>query len=167
MLVQLQISIHTQRTSFPNALHKYSATLMVAINGRFHKKKGNGAVCAENRLLRNHGSFQPKRLMESVQLLLEGTHSQKIQVRYANKNAWMIPLMSSRSGESLRPRINVMRTATLSMNHTPRRSRKVLWSTNQCLEDHHHLKLCNRPVTWFPQVINFSWQVRDECFSGF
>ena len=44
-----------------------------------------------------------------------------------------MPLMTSRSGESLRPLINVIRTATLSMNHTPRLSRN--WcglQTNAC-----------------------------------
>ena len=40
--------------------------------------------------------------------------------------------MISRSGESLLLRIRVMRTATLSMNHTPRPA-KMLWSTHQGL----------------------------------
>ena len=167
MLVQLQISIHTQRTSFPNALHKYSANLMVAISGRFHKKKGIGAACAENKLLRNHGSFQPRRLIESVQLLLEGTHSQKIQVRYANKNAWMIPLMISRSGESLRPRINVMRTATLSMNHTPRRSRKYCGRQTNAWRSITISSCAILRSPGFPQGIYLLWQVRNEGFSEF
>ena len=51
---------------------------------------GRGARC-DVKLLNNycvdamdiHGSFHPSRLMESVKLLLEGAHSQKIQVLQA------------------------------------------------------------------------------------
>ena len=97
---------------------------MIKGPGRRHRMAGKGAMCGAKWLRLCHGSSHPKRLMESVQLLLEGIHSQKIHVLYAKSNAWIMPLMISRSGESLRPRINVMRTVTLSMNHTPRRSRK-------------------------------------------
>ena len=106
---------------------------MMAAVGRCQRMAGKGASCAVKPLVLNHGSFHPSRLIESVQLLLEGTHSQKIQVLYAKSNAWIMPLMTSRSGESLRPLISVIRTATLSMNHTPRLSRN--WcglQTNAC-----------------------------------
>ena len=96
---------------------------MVAAVGKCQRMAGKGASCAVKPLDLYHGSFHPNRLIESVQVLLEGTHSQKIQVLYAKSNAWIMPLMISRSGESLGPLINVMRTATLSMNHTPRLSR--------------------------------------------
>ena len=158
---------HPTHFFFPNALHKNSATRMVASRGRFHTKKGNGAVCAEKWLFRNHGSFQPRRLMESVQLLLDGTHSQKIQVRYANKNAWMIQLMISRSGESLRPRINVMRTASLSTKHTLRVSRESIVVDRPKLEGSSPSPVERSHGHLVPTRHILLWQVRNEGFSEF
>ena len=111
----------------------------MAAVGRRQRMAGKGASCAVKPLDLNHGSSHPNRLIESVQLLLEGTHSQKIQVLYEKSKAWIMPLMTSRSGESLRPLINVIRTATLSTNHTPR------------------LQLCNLALAWFPQVVDPLW----------
>ena len=86
-------------------------------------------------------------------MLLEGIHSQKIHVLYAKSKAWILPLIISRSGESLRPRMNVMRTATQVVDepHTASPA-ETLWSTHQGLQDDNHLQLCNLAVAWFPQV---------------
>ena len=123
---------HSRHTVSPNALENIPYPMHLQKVGgsddqgqwKTPRMAGKGARCGVNWLCLCQGSSHPKRLMESVQLLLDGTHSQKIHVLYAKSKPWMIPLMTSKSGESLRPRINVLRPATLSMNHTPRRSRK-------------------------------------------
>ena len=61
-------------------IYKISAVLMMAFVGRRQRMAGKGASCDVKPFDLCHGSFHPPWLIETVQLLLEGTYSQKIQV---------------------------------------------------------------------------------------
>ena len=123
-LVERSALVTPGPTHSTQSIQRYSKTETRAMKGRCQRIRGKTAELVVKWFCWCHGSSRPRREMASAQLDLDGMYSHHIQQRRAYKMVCTIWAMRSRSSDSDRPLIKVIKAAMLSTIQTPRRLRK-------------------------------------------